>query len=55
MVGWHDQLNGRGSEQAPGVGVNRGLWGERDVYCLDCGDTFAGHEDCFQLKEGQKL
>ena len=42
MVGWHPQLNGRGSEQAPGVGVNRGLWGERDVYCLDCGDTFAG-------------
>ena len=24
MVGWHHQLNGHGSEQAPGAGVGQG-------------------------------
>ena len=26
MVGWHQQLNGHGFGQAPGVGVGQGSW-----------------------------
>ena len=26
MVGWHHRLNGRESEQAPGVGVRASSW-----------------------------
>ena len=26
MVGWHHQLNGHESEQAPGVGNGQGAW-----------------------------